>query len=106
MGITNEELNFNLASLKALQEQRKATIQRLEQAVSEEEAAYGERSKIIEVLSTEDERTEAIERDLPILVKEQMKRLDNIKTIRDAIREEEIALVHEQEIIKAIEEKS
>lgn len=107
MGIvTREELAFDLDKLKALQDQRRATITRLEEAISAEETAYAERAGIIEVLENEPEQTDAIQHDLPVLIGEQMKRLGNIQTIKNTIKEEEQALMHEQEIIKAIEEKS
>ena len=103
--VTEEELAFDLNSLKALQDKRKSTINRLKEAIAAGEHAYAERNRIIEVLENAEEQTEEIRRDLPVLLNEQLKRLDNIKVIRSAIDDEEEALLHEQDIIKAIEER-
>ena len=101
--ITEEELSFDLDSLKALQEQRKATIANLKESIDKEETVYEERERIMSVLEEEPEQTDIITRDLRVLINEQKRRLENIQTIREAITEEEQAMSHEQDIIKAIE---
>jgi predicted nucleotidyltransferase len=108
--VTQEELGFDLESLKELQHKRQTNIDRLIESIEIEEAVYNEREKIITVLEADledDSRDQKLIRhDLNILYKEQSKRQKNIQIIREAIEEEQGAINHERKVIEEIKEKS
>lgn len=103
--VTEEELNFDLESLKALQKKHEDTISRLSDVIRMEQSTYDAREKIINVLSEEEEPTDQVRHDLHTLYNEQIKRLDNIKMIREAIAEEERQMYHEHDIIRELERR-